>query len=179
MPKRDEIIYFLDSSALIAMQNELWPMKHFPVVWANINDLADAGRLLVFEAVKDECDDEELVRWFVEHPNVLIGPSSEIENCMKRLMQDLQSRKRKLVDYESRESDADSFVIACAMAHNLIDSGSFASGRYVLVQHEGSARSSPTRVKIPDVCDWYGIKYMKALNIVKEENWIFCDTKGL
>ena len=173
MHDRKKLIYVLDSSALIAMQNELWPMQHFPIVWTKLNGLADGARLLACEAVKEECAGDELVRWFSQHPGVVVGPSSLMEFCMKRLMKDLQSKNKRLVDYESCSSKADPFVVACAMVCNLEDGGHFDSGRCVVVQHEGSAGSSPTRVKIPDVCDWYGIKYIRALDIVREEKWVF------
>lgn len=173
MYRESSPVYVLDTSALIDMQHELWPMKHFGIVWANFNELAAQGRLLVFEAAKEECQDDELIGWFAEHPEVVVGPWSVMELCVKRVMSDLQSKGLELVNYENCKSDADPFVIACTMALNMSDYGHVASGRYVLVQHERSANNSPKKVNIPDVCQWYGVRYIRALDIVKEENWAF------
>lgn len=167
------LIYVLDSSALIAMQNELWPVYHFPPVWRKLDDLADAGRVLVCEAVKEECKDDELRGWFAKHPHMIVGPSTEMEFSMKRVMKDLQSKAKKLVDYETGKSGADPFVVACAMAHNVKEGGHFCSGRFVVVHHEASAANSPRKVNIGDVCAWYGITCLKALDILEKENWVF------
>ncbi len=74
-------------------------MRHFPPVWRKLDDLADAGRVLVCELVKDECKDDELRGWFVKHPHIIPGPSREMEFAVKRVMRDLQSKGKKLVDY--------------------------------------------------------------------------------
>lgn len=173
MLERTPLVYVFDASALIDMQNELWPVQNFPGVWTAMGALADSGRVLVFEGAKDECKDEELVDWFDRHPSVVIGLSQEIEDCVKTIMADLTDRGKRLVDAEALSSDADPFVIACAMAHNHTSGGSYASGRYLLVQHETSAGNSPRRAKIPDVCAWYGVRCLRALDVVRQENWVF------
>lgn len=165
-------IYCADSSALIDLP-KTYPADNFPGVWGKIGMLADEGRLITVDLVKDECNDKELAEWFNDHSVVTILPSTELEFSLKQIMRDLVSKSMQLVDVESKESDADPLIIACAMAGNLRESGRYSSGRYVLLQHESSAWPSPKRVRIPDVCGWYGITYIRLTALIQEEGWVF------
>ena len=67
----------------------------------------------------------------------------------------------KLVNNERNRSIADPFVIAVAKVRAL----SVVTGE--------KRNGNPTRPKIPDVCDAYGIKSLTLLELMKSEGWKF------
>jgi len=172
MLEEQGLVYFIDTSALVDLHKS-HPPRNFPGVWRDMGELVGSGRLRTIDLVKEECHDEEVIEWFASYPEVVIKPFREQEDCVRQIMSDVLQTGKQFVNVQSLDSDADPFIIACVMAHNLLESGSFASGRHVLVQHENAAYPSPKKLKIPDVCGWYSVRHVRAIGVIQSENWVY------
>lgn len=52
--KHDQVIYSLDTSALIAAFHERYPIENFPSLWRKIEELIRNGRLKMSQIVFEE-----------------------------------------------------------------------------------------------------------------------------
>ena len=64
----DQIIYSLDTSALIAAFHERYPIDNFPALWRKIEELIKIGRLKMSQIVFDEAmRDTDIKQWCDEY----------------------------------------------------------------------------------------------------------------
>ena len=64
----DQIIYSLDTSALIAAFHERYPIENFPSLWDKIEELIKNGRLKMSQIVFDEAmRDTKIKQWCNEN----------------------------------------------------------------------------------------------------------------
>jgi hypothetical protein len=167
-----DYIYNLDTSAFLRMK-EFYFEEGFPDFWEAMGDLADSGRLIMVKDARDECKDAEVQPWFRKHPSMIIKRTAEVLQCMKVLLGDLDADNQRLVDPNSDKDKADPWVIALAMAENIKHSGSYASGRTIVVGHESLTNKTEGKLKIPDVCKRYSIDYYSLPKVIRIESWKF------
>ena len=64
----DQVIYSIDTSALIAAFHEHYPIKNFPSLWRKIETLIQNGRLKISQIVFEEAmRDTEIKQWCDEN----------------------------------------------------------------------------------------------------------------
>ena len=67
------------------------------------------------------------------------------------------------VSPERSRNMADPFVVAVAMA----------KGCTVVTGEVFSTSPYPDRVKIPNVCNTFGVRYIKFLDLIREQGWVY------
>ena len=166
------LIYCIDASAFIDLIHFNQP-SNYPGVWDSIAELADNGRLIMYEEVKEECKDPAIQPWLKDH-NAIVRPFSlEINQSMLELQSDLDRDGQWMVDPNSNKDKADPWVVAHAMAEDKREPDLFVAGLVKVVSHERITNKKKGKVKIPDVCKRYNIECITFPELVRLEGWVF------
>jgi len=145
-------IYCFDTSALIQPWNSYYSPDICPQYWEVLEKLAAKGVVFCTQEVKREIQkqDDPLHAWVRERPFLFREITEQVQANLKKVLR----THRELVDDKKERSMADAWVVAHAMAE-----------KAVVVTKEGFA---PRRIKIPDVCQAYGIGCIDDVAFVRE-----------
>ena len=150
--------YCIDTSALMDL-TERYPDSVFQTLWKNIETLVSQKRLIApREVFKEIIWDTQLLAWAKKHKKMFRDLDAEQLQYVK----EIEAKYPSLVDPAKTTPDADPFIIALAKAENA-----------TVVTSEKPASPTSTRVKIPDVCQGYGIKCMSLTEWFNEQKWKF------
>jgi hypothetical protein len=166
-------IYSVDASALIEMK-DVYPIGVFPSVWAFVASLGDAGRLLVAEPVRRECQDPVFTPWFAQHPQMVLQFSVELNQYTNALQAQLKAAGLPLVNPQSPKSQNDPFVVAAALLvekRNLADLRTGSQSACHVITYEKNRGANATFKSIRDVCDYYHIKCLQWPEMLQLESW--------
>ena len=158
----DQIIYSLDTSALIAAFHERYPIENFPSLWDKIEEMIKNGRLKMSQIVFDEAmRDTDIKQWCDEYQ---LKPDFQaaIDESVQEQVSEVLSEFPRLVDNRTGKSGADPWVIALALTNE----------NYIVVTEENPTNSE-NRPKIPDACAHFNLQCIKVVDLIKRENWIF------
>ena len=109
-------------------------------------------------------DNSDMKKWIEK--NLIIGHPTDLrEECMAELMATLPD----FSDATKPGQDADQPLVACAMALNKAKTGSYASGPVYIVTHETPKKPLKLRLKIPDACAHYQIKWVTTYDLLGKE----------
>ena len=156
MSSNKKIIYCIDSSALITMQNH-YSRRLMPDLWKYLEDLFNDGTLISHNVVFDEIvpkqgTKDSLAKWITPFK----GSFQDITQEQLDLLSDILSNFPKLVDEDSEKDQADPYLIAMLVS-KMNDLGLFGKeSNYVIV----SAESERSSIKIPAACRYYDIRHM-------------------
>ena len=143
---QDQVIYSLDTSALIAAFHERYPIEHFPSLWREIEVLIKNGRLKMSQIVFEEAmRDTEIKQWCDKNqlkPDFQVA----IDESVQERVNEVLSQFPRLVDSRTGKSGADPWVIALAMI----------TQNCVVVTEENRTYSE-NRPKIPDACAYFNV----------------------
>jgi hypothetical protein len=154
--------YVFDSGSLINLFRHYYP-ERFPTLWEKFNTLVSKGELTSVREVFNEIGSSEdpLGTWAKEQKNVLFLESTVEE--LKFVAQIFQVKHfQAMIRKQERlkgKPVADPFVIARAKI----------SGACVVTQEKKTENAA----KIPNVCDYFGIRRTNLEGFMKEENWTF------
>ena len=133
----------------------VYPRDVFPSAWNKLDDLAESEIIAstedVFEEIKSQ--DDEILEWANEFEEIFYPLSEEIQLSAIKILETHDN----LIDLKKKKSGADPFVIATAMVHSCV------------VVTEEKPSGGPNKSKIPDVCQHYGIKCIKILDMLRDE----------
>lgn len=154
----DEPIYCIDTSSLLDGRRRIYPPDHFIQLWRNIEDLIERGRLMAPEEVRVELSikDDETFAWAKNRQGlfVLLDSDQIRETTL------ITNRFPRFVDNPKARNRADPFVIALAKARGLT----------VVTQERPGSPDSP---KMPTVCAHFQVRYIRFLDIIRQEQWRF------
>lgn len=159
---QDQVIYSLDTSALIAAFHERYPIENFPSFWRKIEALIKNGQLKMSQIVFDEAmRDTEIKQWCDENQ---LKPDFQvvIDESVQEQVSEVLSEFPRLEDNRTGKSGADPWVIALALTIE----------NCVVVTEENPTHSQ-NRPKIPDVCVHFNLQCFKIVDLIEKENWIF------
>lgn len=153
-------IYSIDSSSLIHAWRRAYPPKNFPQFWRRLDELIEAERLFSSVEVLRELQkkDDELHAWCKTHSGVFLP----IDDGLQDQVIELMGIYPRLVDTAKGRSAADPFVIGLARMND--------PEWTVLSEENPGSQNSP---KIPDVCRAEGLRCLRLVELIQEENWIF------
>ncbi len=151
--------YCIDTSALLDGWVRYYPRDVFPTLWDKLEKMIAGGRLVAPDEVLKELskNDDDLHKW----ARLQGGLFYPLEDDIQIATAEILATFPKLVNNERNRSIADPFVIAVAKARKL----------FVVTGEK--RKGNPSRPKIPDVCDAYGIKCLTLLELMKNEGWKF------
>ena len=159
---QDQVIYSLDTSALIAAFHERYPIENFPSLWREIEALIKNGQLKMSQIVFDEAmRDTEIKQWCDENQ---LKPDFQmaIDESVQEQVSEVLSEFPRLVDNRTGKSGADPWVIALGLTIE----------NCVVVTEENPTHSE-NRPKIPDVCTHFNLQCIKIVELIERENWVF------
>jgi len=148
--------YSIDTSALLDCWVRHYPPDVFPSVWVRIEGFINEGNLIATEEVLFELKkvDDDVYKWAKKHPAMFMIVDEEIQRTVASILQ-LYPR---LVDTRKNRSRADPFVIGLAQIKGCaVVTGETLTGK-------------TAKPNIPDVCLALGIRYLKALDMFREQS---------
>ena len=153
--------YCLDANVLIRAWRDYYAPKFCIDYWEVLNKLGAEGRIFLPEKVYEEITrtDDDLTNWLKKskiHEYKIDGPVTE---CLKKIYATNPAHKN-LVDNTKNRSLADPWVIAHALNQ----------GAIVVTKEEKVTAANTTKIKIPNVCDNMGVRWINDFQFVEELN---------
>lgn len=154
-------MYLLDSNIFINAKNRAYGMDFCPAFWDWLLLEHSRGFLGSIDAVRDELlkGQDELSGWVKTLPPGFFSqlpPSGE--DALKRIMTHLAAQHYSQDELAFFCSGADVYLIAHAMA-----------GNHVVVTREKASLGSK-KIKIPNVCQDFGIQYCSIYDVIRASN---------
>lgn len=145
--------YVLDTNVFINMQRH-HPLDVFGSLWTKMADIIDAGIVISCDEVFDELSigNDSLLQWARQRKGAFISSGPDIQRMVREILQKYPT----LVTGSRKSNGADPFVIALAKLKNC-----------TLVSDETWAGDGQP-VKIPNVCDAYGVRLIKFVDFLRE-----------
>lgn len=145
-----------DTSSLIELKDN-YPEDIFPTIWKLLDSSMAKRSILVSEEVIVELSSgtDGLDKRLKQSSSGIIKTDKAIETEVKAIAVSHPT----LVDLKRQKSVGDPYVIAVAKVH-----------KCGVVTQESS---KPNKVKIPHVCQHYGIVCCKLLEFMRTQNWRF------
>jgi hypothetical protein len=152
-------MFWLDSDTLMRAKNQAYAFDIAPGFWEIVKRNAKSGKLASSTLVYDEIarGGDELTDWAngERGTKLFVEPNEKTQGLMNEIADWVQK------NYETQQAGfflrgADPWVIAAAMN----DSG-------VVVTHEALVGPDSKRVKIPNVCLKFGIKYTDCYGMLR------------
>ncbi len=152
-------MYSVDTSAILHAWLRAYPPSNFPAFWRRIDDLINAGDVVVTEEVLIELErkDDDVYKWAKVRNQMVMTTDGPVQV----VVQEILGTHPRLLDTRKSRSSADPFVIALAKIN----------GATVLTQESRSNRDS--KPNIPDVCSALGIPCIDLLQLIREQQWVF------
>jgi len=152
------LTYSIDTSALLDGWQRYYPPDVFPGLWKRIDELIEAGELVATEEVLIELEkkDDELLKWAKERESMFVPLDYDIQAAAAAILRD----HPMLLNAKKNRSAADPFVIAVAKCY----------GCCVVTGETPSNKIE--KPKIPDVCEVLGIRWIRLLDLFREQGWV-------
>lgn len=157
--------FLLDSNIFIQAHRMYYPFDVVPSFWNKLIDLSNRDLILSIDKVKKEiCDNsnpDELALWCTNeiNPNFFADSTScidiyaEIALWAHSSLHFMQSAKDEFLSTDL----ADPWLIAYAKKHDC-----------VIVTHEISQPQRKNKIKIPEPCVYFSIRYISPIQMFRE-----------
>lgn len=161
-------IYCIDTSSFIDLKR-FYSIDVFPSVWGKMNALARSGRIIAPVEVLNELSkkDDEIFRWAKRHKNKIF---KNLDEDQLQIVQDIIRKFPALIDPARELPDADPYIIAVATYLIKKQEQELFRTHCMVVTQE---RKEKGKIKIPDVCEHYGIEHVDLLEMFRREGWRF------
>lgn len=159
MAREEELVYVVDTSALVDLPI-LYPRAVFDGLWTSLEQLIADQRLIAPHEVYRELGkkDDEVFKWVKRHKAMFV----DLGAAQQALLREILGAFPNWIDRETDKPVADPLVIALARS---------GSTPRCVVAHENPGGKGATR--IPNVCQQYGIDYVKLAEMSVREGWRF------
>ena len=162
-------MYLIDTNTLIDAKNRYYHFDICPGFWKAILTNNNIKTIeMVIQEIKDGKD--ELKDWIIENEQIIKTKLIEIDNKIQQNfieIADYVENNLKLPPISEKErflSKADPWLIATAKEYD-----------YTVVTQEQFINDSKTKkIKIPNICTCFNVKYISLFDLLKQENIQFC-----
>jgi len=161
--------YVVDSNFFIQAHRALYPLDIALGFWDKVKRFADSGVIESIDKVKNEIykNEDNIKVWCVNHlPSDFFKSTETLINEYTQLAQwavdPRHQFKQTAIDEFLDADEADAWLIAYAMKNNL-----------TVITYEVSAPGSKKKIKIPDVCINFGVRYINTIEMFRELNETF------
>lgn len=153
------IKYCLDANVLIQAWQKYYNPRICPDYWEVLIELGRQGRIFLPDEVYNEITraEDELCTWLKSSNIPIAKITGSVTKCLRDIYQANPVHKN-LVDNTKARSLADPWVIAHAINENAI----------VVTKEEKVTALNSKRVKIPNVCDNMGIRWINDFQFLDE-----------
>lgn len=155
--------YCLDTNVLIQAWQKYYSPKLCSDYWEILNNLGEQEKIFVPEEVYTEITktDDDLSKWLKKSKLPIYNKTEKVIECWKEILNS-NPNHQFLVDNTRNRSLADPWVIAHAM-----------NEKSCIVTKEDkttAANAKPNKIKIPDVCENIGVRWINDFQFVEEMN---------
>ncbi len=151
--------YCLDANVLIEAWQKYYSPKFCSDYWEVLNELGKQGRIFLPEMVYEEITrtEDDLLQWLNQSKIPVQKIDEPITKCLQAIY--LKDPLHKyLVDNIKQRSLADPWVIAHAI-----------NEKATVVTRENKATAlNSKRIKIPNVCDNMGVRWINDFQLIEE-----------
>ena len=161
--------YCLDANVLIQAWQKYYSPKFCPDYWGLLNDFGAKKIIFLPKSVFDEIirTEDDLATWLKNSKIQIPEVDEDVANCLRNIYA-ANPLHQYLVDNTKQRSLADPWVIAYALKENAC----------VVTKEEKISVLNSTRIKIPNVCDNMGIRWINDFQFVEELGiQFFCSLK--
>ena len=159
---QDQIVYSLDTSALIAAFHERYPIQNFDSLWRRIEELIRNGRMKMSQVVFEEAMRDTEIKQWCDQNQLKQDFQVAIDEAVQEHVNEILTQFPRLVDNRTGKSGADPWVIALALTFE-----------NCVVVPEENPTNRRDRPKIPDACAHFNLQRIKIVDLIKRESWIF------
>lgn len=154
-------IYCLDANVLIQAWQKYYSPKLCPDYWNVLDKLGEQGKIFVPQLVYEEIirTEDELADWLKQSKIPEFKIDGPVTQALKHIYAS-NSAHENLVDNTKSRSLADPWVIAHALKENAT----------VVTKEEKITAANTTKMKIPNVCDNMGVRWINDYQFVEELN---------
>ena len=140
--------YVIDTCSFTALRR-VYPHDVFPGAWQAISQMAEDAIIISSIEVYIELQEQEdiVTEWANNHRNIFLLLKNEIQLKASEILDQFPN----LLDLNNMKSNADPFVIATAFLYDC-----------TVVTEEDPTGNGAKLVKIPNVCNFLGIKVYKT-----------------
>ncbi len=151
--------YCLDANVLIQAWQKYYNPKFCPDYWEILIELGIQDKIFIPELVFEEIvrTEDDLSKW-LKKSKIPIKKINEPVTIFLQKIYSFNPIHKNLVDNTKARSLADPWVIAHALHENAI----------VVTKEEKITALSSTRIKIPNVCDNMGIRWINDFQFIDE-----------
>jgi predicted nucleic acid-binding protein len=152
-------IYCLDANVLIQAWQKYYNPKFCPGYWDVLIELGKQDKIFIPELVYEEITrtEDELSKW-LKGSKIPIRKISEPVTLSLQRIYLTDPMHKSLVDNTKSRSLADPWIIAHALHENAI----------VVTKEEKVTALNSKRIKIPNVCDNMGVKWINDFDLIGE-----------
>lgn len=158
--------YVVDSNFFIQAHRATYPLDVATSFWLKVKELAESGRIISIDKVKKELFDknDDLEEWCVNNlpTNFFKDSASALSEygqisswAISKSSHYLPNAVNEFLDAE----EADAFLVAFVMSD--------LSNR-VLVTQEVSQPNRRNKIKMPEPCGHFGVKYVNTIDMLRE-----------
>jgi predicted nucleic acid-binding protein len=158
------LLYCLDTNVLIEAWQKYYSPKFCPSYWDILNELGRKEVIFVPELVFEEITrtEDELSAWLKKSKIPIHNINELVTKCLQNIYAKDPVHKN-LVDNTKARSLADPWVIAHAINENAT----------VVTKEEKVTALNSNRIKIPNVCDNMGVRWINDFEFIQELNVSF------
>lgn len=153
------IKYCLDANVLIQAWQKYYNPKFCPDYWEVLIELGKRGIIFIPELVYEEITrtEDELSKWLKSSTIPIEKISEPVTKCLQEIYLTNPAHKN-LVDNTKARSLADPWVIAHAINESAV----------VVTKEEKVTALSSKRIKIPNVCENMGVRWINDFQFIDE-----------
>lgn len=158
--------YIVDSNFFIQAHRMYYPFDVVPSFWDRVGDLAAAGRLVSIDKVRKEIykNEDDLTNWC--ETNLAKGFFQNSQTVIQHYIHVVQwadsmggHYTTSALDEFLNADEADAWLVAYALAD--VD-------HRVIVTHEISQPGRKNKIKIPDACAPFGVRYVNTIDLFRQ-----------
>lgn len=162
-------LYIVDSNFFIQAHRAYYPIDVIKSFWIKVKQLAENEKIKSIDKVKHEIysnasHEDELKSWCEENlpDDFFLDTRSSLNDYL-----DIVIWANSMSDFYKRSAIqeflvadlADPWLVAHAKANN-----------YTIVTYEKSEPNRRSRIKIPEVCNQFGVRYINTVDLLRELN---------
>lgn len=151
--------YCLDANVLIQAWQKYYNPKFCPDYWEILIELGKQDKIFIPEYVYEEIirTEDDLSKWLKNSKIPIKKVSEQVANCLKNIYS-ANPNHINLVDNTKARSLADPWVIAHSIYEKAI----------VVTKEEKVTALNSNKIKIPNVCDNMGVRWINDFQFIDE-----------
>lgn len=153
--------YLLDANTFMEAKNGYYHFDVCPGFWEWIMVKHGEGSVFSIEKVGQELKEgtDELSTWAVGTAGALfLPPDEKVVAALKQVAAWVMGRSYDEKNRAAFLAKADALLVACALAHN-----------HVVVTQEVKVPEESRKVKVPNVCEGLGVKWIHSFALLRDE----------